>query len=131
AGPRLLQFRGRGRRIAGSHSHPVRTPGGRAMRIQCPQCQSTIEVPADQVREVLCPSCGSSIQLDPNATAGWLPEAAPKRLGRFEFLERLGVGAFGTVYKARDTELDRVVAVKVPRAGSVTSQDDLDRFVRE
>src|SRR5262245_1727774 len=101
------------------------------MRIHCPHCQSTIEVTGADAREVLCPSCGSSIPLDPNATGGWLPEEAPKRLGKFEFLERVGAGAFGTVYKARDTELDRLVAVKVPRAGSLTSQDDLDRFVRE
>src|SRR6476661_968129 len=101
------------------------------MHVQCPQCQSTIEITEAKTREVLCLSCGSSVQIDANATAGYLPEEAPKRLGRFEFLERLGAGAFGTVYKARDTELDRVVAVKVPRAGVVASQDDLDRFVRE
>jgi hypothetical protein len=34
-------------------------------------------------------------------------------------LHPVGVGAFGTVYKARDPELDRTVAIKVPRAGNV------------
>ena len=29
-------------------------------------------------------------------------------------MDTVGVGAFGTVYKARDPELDRVVAIKVP-----------------
>jgi tetratricopeptide (TPR) repeat protein len=82
-------------------------------------------------REVVCRSCGSSILLDPGGTTGWLPEEAPKRLGKFEFLEQLGVGSFGTVYKARDTELDRLVAVKVPRRGSLPQVEDLDRFLRE
>jgi serine/threonine protein kinase len=53
-------------------------------------------------------------------------------LGKFELLDPLGQGAFGVVYKARDTELDRVVAIKIPRAGNVGSgQDDVDRFLRE
>jgi WD40 repeat protein len=83
------------------------------------------------VKAVVCPGCGSSIQLDPGGTGAWLPSEAPRRLGKFEFLEQIGVGTFGTVYKARDTELDRLVAVKVPRAGHVPRPEDTDRFLRE
>ena len=36
-------------------------------------------------------------------------------IGHFDLIERLGVGRFGTVWKARDRELDRTVAVKIPR----------------
>ena len=36
------------------------------------------------------------------------------------------------MFKARDTELDRIVAIKIPRAGNVGSApQDIDRFVRE
>src|SRR5262249_30389169 len=39
--------------------------------------------------------------------------------------------AFGTVYKARDPSLDRVVAIKVPRSGNLATDEDRDRFLRE
>lgn len=53
------------------------------------------------------------------------------RLGRFELLEEIGVGSFGHVFRARDTELDRVVAVKIQRAGSVATDEEAQRFLRE
>ena len=78
---------------------------------------------------MVCSSCGSSIQLEGAGTATWLE--GPRRLGKFEILGQLGVGSFGTVDKARDTELDRTVAIKIPRAGSIGKQEDQDRFLRE
>src|SRR5262249_30840611 len=53
------------------------------------------------------------------------------RVGKFELLDTVGSGAFGTVYKARDPELDRTVAVKIPRAGGLAGPEELDRFLRE
>jgi eukaryotic-like serine/threonine-protein kinase len=53
------------------------------------------------------------------------------RLGKFELLEELGIGSFGCVLRARDTELDRTVAIKVLRAGPLASREDIDRFLRE
>jgi hypothetical protein len=52
-------------------------------------------------------------------------------LGKFELLDIVGIGAFGAVYKAHDPELDRTVAIKVPRAGDLSSKEDADRFLRE
>src|SRR5262249_131993 len=45
----------------------------------------------------------------------------------YQFVELLGTGAFGYVYKAWDSELERVVALKIPRAGA----GEPDRFVKE
>jgi tRNA A-37 threonylcarbamoyl transferase component Bud32 len=101
------------------------------MHIVCPHCQNRIEVVKIVPREeIACPSCGSSFRLDDESTTDWKPQRGQK-LGRFELLEVVGHGAFGTVYKARDPELDRTVAVKVPRAGNLADGEDLDRFLRE
>jgi serine/threonine-protein kinase len=52
-------------------------------------------------------------------------------LGKFQLLERVGLGAFGAVWKARDTELDRIVALKIPHSGLLTEDQELERFHRE
>src|SRR5690242_1538812 len=99
------------------------------MHILCPHCQSPIELlkfkPSE---EIACPSCGSSFTLDTGETTGWRPQ--DRKLGRFEVLGLLGSGAFGSVYKAHDPELDRTVAIKVPRAGNLAGPEERDRFLR-
>jgi hypothetical protein len=102
------------------------------MHIICPHCQNPIEL-IDTLawEEIVCPSCGSTFRLHQGTTVLWKEPDGRQKLGRFEILETVGHGAFGTVYKARDPELDRVVAIKVPRAGNVPSESERDRFLRE
>ena len=57
--------------------------------------------------------------------------AAGGRLGPYEVVSAIGVGGMGEVYKARDTRLDRVVAVKVLREHLATDPDRRARFDRE
>ena len=52
------------------------------------------------------------------------------RLGPYEILAPLGAGGMGEVYRARDTRLDRLVAVKVLQTDT-TSPRSLERFERE
>jgi serine/threonine protein kinase len=60
-----------------------------------------------------------------------LLEQGPCRLGRFELLAELGSGSFGYVFRARDVELDRIVAIKVQRTGAFATPEDVGRFLRE
>ena len=53
------------------------------------------------------------------------------RLGRYEILDALGAGGMGEVYRARDTTLDRDVAVKVLPENMAQDSDRLIRFERE
>src|SRR5262249_11104649 len=103
------------------------TSGPPIMSIRCPNCHGLLEVKDDRETGFLCPSCGSTSARDSDSTAAW----DGRRLGKFALLEELGSGAFGTVYQARDLELERTVALKIPRADSVPRAEDKDRFLRE
>src|SRR5262249_29861008 len=65
--------------------------------------------------------------LPPTSLAG----AAMQRLGRFEIHKHLGSGAFGDVYRAVDSQLQRDVALKVPRPGVLANPNLIERFLRE
>src|SRR6266571_6938573 len=53
------------------------------------------------------------------------------RLGAYEILSLLGAGGMGEVYKARDTRLDRIVAVKILPAALAADAQFRERFDRE
>ena len=57
--------------------------------------------------------------------------AAGTRLGPYEILGPLGAGGMGEVYRARDTRLDRTVAVKVLPTDTIPSEELRKRFERE
>jgi WD40 repeat protein len=105
--------------------------GKPVMHVLCSHCRNRIDVVRfDPRQEIACSCCGSSFLLETGSTTVWA-SGDGRKLGRFELLGSLGQGTFGTVYKARDPELDRTVAVKVPRAGHLAGLQDLDRFLRE
>jgi len=60
-----------------------------------------------------------------------MPLAANSRLGPYEVKSVLGAGGMGEVYRARDSRLNRDVAVKVLRSDSAATPDAKARFERE
>jgi eukaryotic-like serine/threonine-protein kinase len=60
-----------------------------------------------------------------------MPFVSGARFGAYEVVEQIGTGGMGDVYRARDTRLDRTVALKVIRASEPPRRDRIERFRRE
>jgi serine/threonine protein kinase len=78
--------------------------------------------------ELLAAARAARDSLAPAAAAG---PGGPQRLGRFELLEEVGRGSFGSVFRALDPTLGRTVAVKVLRSSRLAGPGDFDWFLRE
>ncbi len=101
------------------------------LNIRCPHCREAVEVPADAcLNDIICSGCGSHFSLADESAAQDRVATSNRQLGHFELIEQLGFGSFGTVWKGRDRELDRLVAVKIPRRGKLDSSE-VAQFLRE
>lgn len=74
---------------------------------------------------------GSTIAADAGRDLARRLLSGPVHLDRFELRSELGVGSFGYVFKAWDVRLERIVALKVQRAGSLAAREEVERFLRE
>ncbi|HRQ65312.1 MAG TPA: protein kinase [Xanthomonadaceae bacterium] len=87
------------------------------------------------------PAAASSATQDPGSTVLSMPSApvvssdllAPNEQlgGRYQIIETLGAGGMGVVYKARDLELDEVVAIKMLRPRALADGEHLERLKDE
>ncbi len=96
----------------------------------CPHCHHPLPNSAADGPAQSCPACGGSFALERAAPAD-AAEGAGHRLGRFLLLKRVGTGSFGTVWRARDLEMDRIVALKIPHPALRASHRFEERCQRE
>ena len=115
------------------------------VRARCPnpECGKSYTIDDSHVgRSTTCKQCGQRFTLsvsggdthppDRNSDTAAAPaKHRPANLGRFQIRTKLGAGAFGAVYRGYDPTLDREVALKVPHPGSLQTERDRDRFLRE
>ncbi|RMF38731.1 MAG: serine/threonine protein kinase, partial [Planctomycetota bacterium] len=122
------------------------------MQVCCPICETQITYETVLMTDagVLCPKCKTMVDLQhlagPNSTSfsadgfdkdqTWSMAIDDDRLqegtcvGKFRVLQEIGRGGFGSVYKAFDEQLKRVVALKIPREDARTKMDAA-AFLRE
>lgn len=96
--------------------------------LYCPKCQqleaTTSQKHDDGTVTYLCRKCGGAIPLRRDLRPGEV-------VAGFQIEEELGRGAMGIVYQARQTNLDREVAIKILSDDSASDEVYVERFFRE
>ncbi|MES2788225.1 MAG: protein kinase [Planctomycetota bacterium] len=102
-------------------------PSGPESAVLAPELTEAVR----HVAERLTQAQSDEVTVDPGRRFARLVANGPCRLGKFLLQAQLGVGSFGFVFRAWDVELERTVAVKIQRAGSLSGDEEVDRFHRE
>ena len=76
-------------------------------------------------------SAAAAVSAASNGSSKSIAATLPRRLGDYELLETIAQGGMGIVYKARQLPLQRIVAVKMLRAGTWATPADVKRFQSE
>ncbi len=111
------------------HEQPHLRRHVQAMLEQEPDGASPLDPPAfvSGMMEAFLPTLDSAGSTAPTGTA----HGAHEDFAGYELLEQIGRGGMGVVFRARQRQPDRIVAVKMIRAGRFASPADVQRFYAE
>ena len=96
---------------------------------QVEEVHSTLGMPPDDSKVTTADS--EPIVLDPGKIFSARLANGQVSLGNFQLESELGAGSFGYVFLARDTRLDRQVAIKIQRAPECSRPEEIQRFQAE
>ncbi len=91
-----------------------------AQQINCLKCKQSIDAAYD-----LCPHCGEKITLFQKTYASRLLD------GKYQIIDRLGVGGMGEIFKVRHIHLNELRVIKIMRPNIAQDDQGLQRFLQE
>ncbi|MEO8034290.1 MAG: serine/threonine-protein kinase [Acidobacteriota bacterium] len=88
--------------------------------VTCLRCKETIDGSVDQ-----CPHCGEKVTLFQRTYAARLLD------GKYQILDRLGIGGMGEIFKVRHIHLNELRVIKIMRPNVAADDQGLQRFLQE
>lgn len=89
-------------------------------QINCLKCKQAIDAQYD-----LCPHCGEKVTLFQRTYASRLLD------GKYQIIDRLGVGGMGEIFKVRHIHLNELRVIKIMRPNVASDDQGLQRFLQE